>query len=97
MRSYDHLRMIDDGEEYERYCQYQMAVRDYNLCDRAAYRFETDPAAKDGVLFECFNTADAEKLKSIMAELHPEVPVFTKVIFDQETCFKVAGQRGEAR
>ena len=52
--------------------------RDYDLCREAIELFRSPMNDKrDGIWFKCFNQDEADMLKGIMAEMAPEIPVYT--------------------
>jgi len=70
-------------ETYEEEEEMMYDFRDLDLCARADYEYRTNPFAKDGILFKCFNKEDVDKLKRIMTNLYPHVPVYFKwLIFE---------------
>jgi len=66
------------GEDYKEEEEMIYDFKDVDLCVRADYEYRTNPFAKDGVLFRCFNKEEADKLKKMMKNLYPHVPVYFK-------------------
>ena len=52
-------------------------LRDFELCKCANDIFHQRPEiAEDGILFNCFNRAEADMIKRIMDDLYPKVPIY---------------------
>lgn len=56
--------------------------RDFDLCERAAHLHATDPRARDGIRFDCWNWEEADMLRRIMRSRYPDVPLHFTVRFD---------------
>lgn len=58
--------------------------RNLDLCERAEYEHRTNPSAKEGILFKCFNKEEVDMLKKMMKSLYPHVPVYFKwLVFER--------------
>jgi hypothetical protein len=57
--------------------EHQLVTRsNLKLCAKAAHEYRTNPKARDGIQFECYNKEDANLIRASMALLYPDIPIY---------------------
>jgi hypothetical protein len=55
--------------------------RNFDLCKKAVSEYRTNPAASDGIMFNCYNEEEVNEIRKIMEKLAPDVKCYFHSLF----------------